>query len=98
MIELTNAERKTLSAAANSINPVVQIGQSGLTEGVVGKVKESLEAHELIKVKFLEFKDEKKEITEQLLEKTNATLVRIIGNVAIIYKKSDDEEKRKFNI
>lgn len=98
MIELTNAERKTLSAAANSINPVVQIGQSGLTEGVVGKVKESLEAHELIKVKFLEFKDEKKEITEQLLEKTNATLVRIIGNVAIIYKKADDEEKRKFNI
>ena len=65
---------------------------------MVGKVKESLEAHELIKVKFLEFKDEKKEITEQLLEKTNATLVRIIGNVAIIYKKADDEEKRKFNI
>lgn len=98
MKELTNAERKTLSAAANTLNPVVQIGQSGLTDGVIGKIKESLEAHELIKIKFLEFKEEKKELAQTICEKTDCTLVRIIGNVAIIYKQSENPEKRKFDI
>ena len=53
MIEMTSSQRKELSAKANSIKPVVIIGQSGLTDGVVGKVEESLNAHKLIKIKFL---------------------------------------------
>ena len=37
---MTSSQRKELSAKANSIKPVVIIGQSGLTDGVVGKVEE----------------------------------------------------------
>ena len=93
---MTSLLRKELSAKANSIKPVVIIGQSGLTDGVVGKVEESLNAHELIKIKFLEFKDEKKELARAIEEKTDSTLVRIIGNVAIFYKEAEKMADRKF--
>ena len=93
---MTSSQRKELSAKANSIKPVVIIGQSGLTDGVVGKVEESLNAHELIKIKFLEFKDEKKELARAIEEKTDSTLVRIIGNVAIFYKEAEKMADRKF--
>lgn len=89
---MTSSQRKELSAKANSIKPVVIIGQSGLTDGVVGKVEESLNAHELIKIKFLEFKDEKKELIEKLC---NASLVRIIGNIAIIYRENTEKKQKE---
>ncbi|MGN0739059.1 MAG: YhbY family RNA-binding protein [Treponema sp.] len=95
MMEMTSSRRKELSAQANSIKPVVIIGQSGLTDSVVGKVEESLKAHELIKIKFLEFKDEKKELIEKLCNDCNAVLVRIIGNIAIIYRENPEKEQKK---
>ena len=58
----------------------------------------SLAAHELIKVKFNEYKDEKKDLTNQLCAGTDATLVRIIGNVAILYKEAEKTEDRKFKL
>ncbi|MCQ2610920.1 MAG: ribosome assembly RNA-binding protein YhbY [Treponema sp.] len=96
MIELTSSMRKELSAQAQALNPVVIIGQAGVTDGVIGKVDESLEAHALIKVKFLEYKDQKQELTDEICQATDATLVRIIGNIAILFrepkeKKEDDK-------
>ena len=95
MKQLTSSQRKILSAAASKLNALVIIGQNGLSEGIAKKCAECLENHELVKIKFNEFKDEKKSLTEELCQKTGAALVRIIGNTAILYKESSDEEKRK---
>ena len=59
-------------------------------------VETSLTAHELIKIKFNEYKDEKFELTEEMCNQCNATLVRIIGNVAILYREAEKPEDRKF--
>ena len=77
---------------------VVIVGGAGLTDGVVQMTADSLDAHELIKVKFNEYKDEKQELTTQLCARTDATLVRIIGNVAILYKEAEKEEDRKYKL
>jgi len=98
MNTLNSNQRKILTQAAQTLKPVVQIGQNGLTESVLAKIDESLAAHELIKVKFLEFKEEKQEISEEISEKLNSALVRIIGNIAVFYRPSEKEEKRKFGI
>ena len=98
MQTLNSNQRKILTQAAQTIKPVVQIGQNGLTESVLAKIEESLNAHELIKVKFLEFKEEKQELSEEIAESSASALVRIIGNIAIFYKPSEKEEKRKFDI
>lgn len=98
MIELNSKQRKILEKAAHNLNPVVIIGSAGLTDGVIGMTDTTLAAHELIKVKFNEYKDEKKDLSQDLASKTNSTLVRLIGNVAILYREAEDPEQRKFKL
>ncbi len=98
MTELTSKTRKQLEKLAHDLNPVVIIGQNGVTDSLIRMVSDSLEAHELIKVKFNEYKDDKFEYSEDIATRTNSTLVRIIGNIAIFYKENDDPEKRRIRI
>ena len=98
MIDLNSKERKILEKAAHDLQPVVIVGGAGVTEGLVKMVDSSLAVHELIKVKFNEYKDEKVELVNQICNQVNATLVRIIGNVAILYRPAEKPEDRKFDI
>ena len=97
MIELTSKQRKALEKIAHDIEPVVIVGAAGVTDGVIKMVQTSLDAHELIKIKFNEYKDEKTELTQKICTKTDATLVRIIGNRAILYKQAEKPEDRKIS-
>ena len=97
-MELNSKQRKILEKAAHDLQPVVIVGGAGLTDGVVKMTDDSLTTHELLKVKFNEYKDEKFELTDQLCTRCNATLVRIIGNVAILYRQAEKEEDRKYSL
>ena len=96
MVELNSKQRKFLEKEAHNLSPVVIIGGAGVTEGLINMVASSIASHELIKVKFNEYKDEKKELTEEILEATDTTLVRMIGNVIILYKPAEKEENQKY--
>ena len=98
MIELNSKQRKFLESEAHVLNPVVIVGSQGLSDGVVKKIADSLEVHELIKVKFNEFKDEKRSLTEKICSVTGSTLVRLIGNVAILFTQAENKEHRRFDI
>jgi RNA-binding protein len=80
------------------MSPSVCLGKGGLSEGVVSQLNIELERHELIKLRFVNFKDDKDELVPELLEKTGAELVRVIGNVALIYRQNPDPEKREVNL
>ncbi|MBR1640120.1 MAG: ribosome assembly RNA-binding protein YhbY [Treponema sp.] len=97
-MELTSKQRKILEKAAHDLQPVVIVGGAGMTEGVIQMADKALADHELIKVKFNEYKDEKQELTSELCEKTDATQVRIIGNIAILFREAEKEEDRKFKL
>ena len=73
MIELTSKQRKNLEKLAHDLQPVVIVGGAGVTDGLVSMVENSLAAHELIKIKFNEYKDEIRELTAELCEKCDAT-------------------------
>ena len=98
MIELNSKQRKYLEKEAHDLQPIVIVGGAGVTDGVVTMTDNSLAAHELIKVKFNEYKDEIKELVAELTEKTNSTLVRIIGFTAILYREAEEPENRKFKL
>ena len=98
MIELNSKQRKFLEKEAHDIQPVVIVGGAGVTDGVISMVENSLAAHELIKIKFNEFKEEIRELTNEISQETDASLVRIIGFTAILYRPAEQEEKRKYNI
>lgn len=98
MAPLKGSQRKYLRAEAHNLKPLVLIGAKGLTKQLLGSVVQALNDHELIKVKFGEFKEAKKEISREIAEATQSELVGLIGNIAILYRPCPQTEKRKIKI
>jgi RNA-binding protein len=98
MTELTQAQRNYLRRLANPLKPTVMLGKQGLTEQIVAKIGQELEAHELIKVRYLEFKEEKRSLTQTIIDETGAALVGLVGNVAILYRPASAAEQRKITL
>lgn len=96
MIELTGRQRKLLEKSAQPLQPLVLIGGAGVTEEQIKQISAVIKTHELIKVKFNEFKEGKQELSALIAERADATLVRIIGNTAIFYKAAEKPENQKF--
>lgn len=89
---LTKQDIVELKARAHHLNPVVMIGQKGLTEAVVQETDTALRAHELIKVRVLgDDRAERIAICEALCAATQAHLVQHIGKLLVLYRKNEDE-------
>ena len=88
---LSAAQRKSLKARAHPLEPVVLIGNKGITDEVLKEVEAALKAHELIKVRApgLE-RDAREEAMQTLCELTGAESVQAIGKVLVIYRKRDE--------
>ena len=98
MRQLNNTQKQHLRRLAHDLKPVVQIGKNGLTEQVHATVDQELSAHELIKVKFMDFRDAKRELTDDLVAASSSALIGLIGNVAILYREQTDPEKRRIRL
>jgi RNA-binding protein len=90
---LTPKQRSMLTALASKDCVVQELGKNGLTAQFVAAIDELLAHHELVKIKFLDFKDEKRTIAEELAARTKSELVRIIGHNAILYRPNPDAER-----
>ena len=100
MEKLKGYQKKYLKGLVHGMKPLVFVGQKGLSPTLIKAVDESLETHELIKVKFVDFKerDQKEEIIRAIEKQTASELVGMVGHVAIFYRQQKDPEKRKINI
>jgi len=98
MEQLKGSQRKYLRSQAHHLKPLVIIGRNGTNKQVIGSVDLALKDHELIKVKFGEFKEAKKEMSAEIAQVTKGELVGIIGNIAIFYRQHPEPEKRKIKI
>jgi RNA-binding protein len=98
--KLKGYQKKYLKGIVHGMKPLVFVGQKGLSPMVTKAVDESLEKHELIKVKFIDFneKNQKEEISGAIEKETASELVGMIGHVAIFYRQQKDPEKRKINV
>lgn len=87
MIEpLSNPQIRKFKAAAQHLEPMLKIGKAGLSDAFVRSVDEALARHELVKIKFAEFKEQKKELAPQLAEKTSSHLIMRVGNVMVLHR------------
>ena len=98
MEQLKGSQRKYLRSQAHHLKPLVLIGRNGINSQVMGSVDLALKDHELIKVKFGEFKDAKKEISAEIAQATKSELVGIIGNIAIFYRQNPAPEERRIKV
>jgi len=83
---LPNPEIRKLKAAAQRLKATFKIGKGGLSAQFLQSVDEGLRHQELLKVKFDDFKDQKKELAPLLAEKTSSHLIHLVGNVAVLYR------------
>jgi putative YhbY family RNA-binding protein len=96
MIKLTPAERSALRAEAHGLNPVVMIGEAGLTEAVMKEVASSLDAHGLIKVRvFGDDREARVTMYEQICEELEAAPVQHIGKLLVLYRPKVDAVKER---
>ena len=97
MKELSSTQAKYLRGIAHSLKPVVFLGQKGLTDALISSTEEAFDRHELIKIKFIDFKEKKQKtkMAESLEIRTGSHLAGIIGHIAILYRPHPDPEKRK---
>ena len=86
---------RKLRSLAQKLVPVLSLGKSGATDAFLKSLDEALGQHELVKIRFAAFQDERKTLAPQLAEKTNSHLVWIVGHVAVFYRQHPDAEKRK---
>jgi RNA-binding protein len=59
MKKLTSTQAKYLRGIAHGLKPVVFIGQKGLTDALIHSTEEAFDSHELIKIKFIDYKEKK---------------------------------------
>jgi RNA-binding protein len=84
---MTGAERRELRGRAQSLEPVMKLGHGGITDSFVRGLDEALTAHELVKIRFTDFKDQKKKLAPELAVKTGSELITLVGNVAVFFRK-----------
>ncbi len=78
-----------LRGLAHNLNPVVTIGNNGLTENVMKEIELNLNAHELIKVQVAgDDRDTRKSLFDEICNKTNAIAVHHIGKQLVFYRAS----------
>ena len=94
MDSVTNAQVRDLKAQAQRLKATLKVGKEGLSLQFLAALDDTLKHHELVKVKFDEFKEQKKELAPQLAEKSRSHLVTRIGNVVVLYRPKPREEKR----
>ena len=84
MEPLDNKQIRALKAQAQRLKAAIKIGKEGLSAQFLSALDELLRHHELVKVKFDEFKDQKKELSPQLAEKSSSHLVTRVGSVVVL--------------
>jgi len=91
---LTEKQKKHLRGLAHARDPVVLIGQSGLSAAITGELDTALGAHELVKVRArVGDRDQRDEIFAELAKQTGSALVQRIGNVGVFYRPRKDQPR-----
>jgi RNA-binding protein len=93
-IQLTPAERKVHRADAHHLDPVVMIGNDGLTAAIIKEANAALNAHGLIKIRVLgDDRAAREEMFMQLADQLNAAPIQHIGKLLVLWRPQPKKEK-----
>ena len=91
---MTSKQRAYLKGLAMNIEPVFQVGKSGLTPEITEAVLEAFNTRELIKLAVLKnCLEDPKEIAAVIAERTHSQVVQVIGKKIVLYKENKDHQK-----
>lgn len=93
-MQLSPHQKRYLRGIAHSLDPVIMIGQKGLTPSVLKEFDGALTHHELVKVKLADAdRDDRAETIEALRDSSKSELVQTIGRVACFFRRNPKQPK-----
>lgn len=93
-IQLTPAQRKVHRADAHHLDPVVMIGNDGLTPAVKKETDAALNAHGLIKVRvFCDDRATRETMFATLADELGAAPIQHIGKLLVLWRPLPEREK-----
>lgn len=87
-MKLSTSQKRFLRGMTHHINPVVMVGDKGLTENVLEELEVALNHHELIKVKLRTDRDTRRDQSKEIAEKFAAEIVHQIGQVTCFFRRN----------
>jgi len=90
-MSLSAIAKKALKAKAHHLEPVVLIGQKGITPSLLQEIDIALEHHELMKIRAQQGdKELREQFAAQITEALNAEYIAHIGRVLVLYRKKKE--------
>jgi RNA-binding protein len=91
---LTAKQRQYLRGLAHGLDPLVQVGSKGISDALIAQIRDQLDAHELIKVRFnTECAVEPGDVAEDVVARTRCQLVQKAGRVLTLYRRHDEKPR-----
>ncbi len=91
-VPLSPRERSQLKARAHALEPVVQVGNAGLSDALVAEVDRALTAHGLIKVKLAGAdRDARAALGDAIVARTDAADVQRVGKILVLWRPKPDD-------
>lgn len=87
-MNLSSSQKRYLRGLTHHINPVVMVGDKGLTENVMAEIEIALDHHELIKIKLRSDRDTRKAQAEQIASICHADVIQQIGQVSSFFRRN----------
>lgn len=88
-MSLSKNQLKFLRARCHELNPVIRLGQKGLTAEVLNELEIALNHHELVKIKLgVNDKEERKELIDAICEKSTSLKIQSIGKTVSVFRKN----------
>lgn len=98
-MKLRGKQKRYLRSEAHHLKPIFQIGKDGLSEVWLDEVLRALDKRELLKVNILQNSlVEVEDVKEFIENNSDAQVIQTIGNVLVLFKKSDKAENQKISV
>ncbi|MCY4045791.1 MAG: YhbY family RNA-binding protein [Cellvibrionales bacterium] len=98
-MQLEPTKIKQFKGIGHKLNPIVIIGENGLTEGLINELQRALDDHELIKIKIASAdRDDRKAILIEAEKALKFQTIQQIGKIALIYKAAKEPNQKLSNL
>jgi RNA-binding protein len=96
---MENSTRKQLKQIAHHLDPVIIVGEQGISEPLIAETQRALSDHELIKVKIqAEERETRRAMGQQLAEACQAEVVQTIGKITVLFRRNPEPNRRLSNL
>lgn len=96
-VALSGKQRRYLRSLGHHLHAVVQVGDEGVTAGVIAALAQALETHELVKVRIADDREGRGPAIEQLADETGAEVAQVLGRTALLFKRRAEKPTIRFD-